>query len=124
MTSVKVVDLDLRTADNTVLATTHGRGLFTGKFTATTAGITDMAPLSNIKVFPTQAVDFLTIKSDRAYTDVKVSIYNISGQRMSSKSLNLDNAGNRINVSSLSQGIYFLKLKGSGVDQTIKFLKQ
>lgn len=36
MKDVKVVDLDLRTTDNNVLATTFGRGLFTGGFTAET----------------------------------------------------------------------------------------
>jgi subtilisin-like proprotein convertase family protein len=36
MRDVKVVDLDLRTSDNSVLASTHGRGFFTGKFDATT----------------------------------------------------------------------------------------
>tara|TARA_R110001583_G_scaffold195462_1_gene373946 strand:- start:4637 stop:8917 length:4281 start_codon:yes stop_codon:yes gene_type:complete len=35
MRDVKVVDLDLRTTDNTILATTFGRGVFTGEFTAT-----------------------------------------------------------------------------------------
>jgi subtilisin-like proprotein convertase family protein len=35
MRDVKVVDLDLRTSDNTILATTFGRGVFTGQFTAT-----------------------------------------------------------------------------------------
>lgn len=32
MRDVKVVNLDLRTSDNSILASTHGRGLFTGKF--------------------------------------------------------------------------------------------
>jgi len=32
MSSVKVTDLDMRTSDNTVLASTYGRGLFTGMF--------------------------------------------------------------------------------------------
>lgn len=32
MRDVKVVDLDLRTSDNSILATTFGRGMFTGKF--------------------------------------------------------------------------------------------
>ncbi len=36
MRDVKVVDLDLRTADNSILATTHGRGTFTGQFTNST----------------------------------------------------------------------------------------
>ena len=35
MRDVKVVDLDLRASDNNVLATTFGRGVFTGKFTET-----------------------------------------------------------------------------------------
>jgi subtilisin-like proprotein convertase family protein len=35
MQDVKVVDLDLRTSDNTILATTFGRGVFTGQFSAT-----------------------------------------------------------------------------------------
>ena len=35
MRDVKVVDLDLRTVDNSILATTFGRGVFTGQFTAT-----------------------------------------------------------------------------------------
>lgn len=37
MRDVKVVDLDLRTSDNSILATTFGRGLFTGKFTNITS---------------------------------------------------------------------------------------
>lgn len=36
MRDVKVVDLDLRTSDNNILATTHGRGVFTGKFASST----------------------------------------------------------------------------------------
>ncbi len=34
MSDVRVLDLDLRTADNTILASTYGRGLFTSKFSA------------------------------------------------------------------------------------------
>src|SRR5690606_3569289 len=39
MSDVTVVDLDLRTSDNVILAATHGRGLFTGQFTATPLSI-------------------------------------------------------------------------------------
>jgi len=35
MRDVKVVDLDLRTTDNSILATTFGRGVFTGEFSET-----------------------------------------------------------------------------------------
>ena len=55
MTNVKVYDLDLRTADNTVLATTHGRGMFTGKFTADNCSISNESLRKSIKVYPTTA---------------------------------------------------------------------
>ncbi|NER13090.1 T9SS type A sorting domain-containing protein [Leptobacterium flavescens] len=41
MRNVAVVDLDLRTSDNAVLAATHGRGLFTGSFTQDPNGDND-----------------------------------------------------------------------------------
>ncbi len=40
MQDVKVVDLDLRLSDNTILATTFGRGVFTGEFLQTDFTIT------------------------------------------------------------------------------------
>lgn len=36
MSNVRVTKFDYRTADNTVIASTYGRGLFTGQFTSTT----------------------------------------------------------------------------------------
>jgi subtilisin-like proprotein convertase family protein/photosystem II stability/assembly factor-like uncharacterized protein len=42
MRDVKVVDLDLRDADNTILATTFGRGVFTGKFSNTEFSISTL----------------------------------------------------------------------------------
>ena len=40
MSNVKVLDLDLRD-DNKVFACTHGRGIFSGDFTAATASVDD-----------------------------------------------------------------------------------
>ncbi len=38
MSDVTVVDLDVRTSDDVILATTHGRGLFTSQLTSTPLG--------------------------------------------------------------------------------------
>lgn len=49
MRDVKVVDLDLRISDNSILATTHGRGTFTGKFTNTTSETYTLDPINSVQ---------------------------------------------------------------------------
>lgn len=49
MSDVKVVDLDLRVSDNTILATTHGRGLFTGQFTNITNATYTLVAQNSVK---------------------------------------------------------------------------
>jgi photosystem II stability/assembly factor-like uncharacterized protein len=123
MTSVKVYDLDLRTADNTILATTHGRGMFTGQFT--TAGIDEVsAPKNLVSVFPTQTASEIFLQSDAAYSDVDVTIYNLNGQQVYQTNQSISNNAQPIDVSTLSTGFYLLQMKGAGVDQTTKFIKE
>jgi hypothetical protein len=108
MTSVPVYDLDLRTADNTVLATTHGRGLFTGKFDVTTASITSDLREQLINVFPTRAASEIFITSNRNFNDVTVSIYNLNGQEVYRGKQTISSIRQRIDVSALSTGFYLL----------------
>jgi hypothetical protein len=124
MTSVPVYDLDLRTADNTVLATTHGRGLFTGKFDATTASITSELKEQALRIFPTQATSEIFLTSDRNFNDVTISIYNLNGQEVYRGKQSLSGSKQRIDVSALSTGFYLLRAQGDGLNQTTKFLKE
>ena len=48
MRDVKVVDLDLRTSDNSVLASTHGRGVFTGQFDGTTEATFTISVINSV----------------------------------------------------------------------------
>ncbi len=124
MTNVKVLDLDLRTSDNTVLATTHGRGLFTGKFDATTASIGTAETPDLVRVFPTQASSIINISSDQSFNDATLSIYNLNGQRVLTDKRSLGINTEQLNIEALSTGFYLLKIKGQGIDQTTKFLKE
>ncbi|PRP67954.1 T9SS type A sorting domain-containing protein [Nonlabens agnitus] len=124
MTNVPVYDLDLRTADNTVLATTHGRGLFTGKFTADTASITAPLDENQLKVFPTQATSEIFISTKLNYNNADVTIFNLNGQQVYQQKKSLSSSRQRIDVSGLSTGLYLLKVHGNGIDQTVKFVKE
>lgn len=71
----------------------------------------------SFKIFPNPTSEFLFINTQNLIKEV--SIYNLVGQKMESK---LDN--NKINVSNLSNGTYFIKITDqTGNFQTSKFIK-
>jgi hypothetical protein len=73
--------------------------------------------MSAFKIYPNPTSDFIFINTQNQIKGV--SIYNVVGQKMESK---LDN--NKINVSNLVNGTYFIKITAqTGSFQTSKFIK-
>ncbi|MGB5981382.1 MAG: T9SS type A sorting domain-containing protein [Nonlabens sp.] len=123
MTNVKVLDLDLRTADNTILATTHGRGMFTGNFD--TLGVEDENLEDNIKVYPTQIKDGkIYIAQESMNTNLMARIFDLSGQLILEKDIESRNNVEEIEISNLKSGFYILNLKGAQIDKSVKFTIQ
>jgi len=123
MTNVKVVDLDLRLGDNTVLATTHGRGMFTGTFT--TAGVADArSGTLPVSIYPTITIGEITITSSLNNSDIQLAVYNLSGQQLYADRLKLNGAEERVYLGNLKTGIYLIKTVTNGISQTTKIIKQ
>jgi len=75
--------------------------------------------LSKVSIFPNPATDFVEITGDQEFTSY--SIYNISGQQVLLGNLSNEQ---RLDISSLSLGMYFIELQGdSGVSQALKLIK-
>jgi hypothetical protein len=75
---------------------------------------------SKVSIFPNPASDLVQIKSDQEFDSFV--IYNVSGQQVLSKKLNSEQ---RIDVSTLSNGMYFLKLENNGQEiETLKLVKE
>ncbi|WP_299117197.1 LamG-like jellyroll fold domain-containing protein [uncultured Winogradskyella sp.] len=70
---------------------------------------------SNYSIYPNPTNSILNIKGLK--TSEEVEIYNISGQKLFTKTIDLSK--NTIDVSQLSTGIYFLKID----EESIKFIK-
>ncbi len=122
MSDVKVVDLDLRPSDNTILATTYGRGLFTGTFTdiPLSIGENEVAS-SNFSIFPTISKGQVSIAAKNSIGMTKVDIYNLGGQKVFSQTL--DFASGTQNVSlQLSSGMYMVKIIGYNVTETKRII--
>lgn len=127
MRDVKVVDLDLRTADNNILATTFGRGTFTGQFANATDPTFTITPANSVvnECKPDNAVytiDFTTLGGYNSST-----LFSISGLptgATSSFSTNNISTTSSItltisNLSVVTAGDYTLTITGTGGGKAI-----
>ena len=75
---------------------------------------------NQVSFYPNPVKDILNINS--AKTIDLVEIYNITGQKVSA----ISNFGNnkQINLSSLSSGVYLVKVAGDNFSETIKIVKE
>ncbi|MCF6181553.1 proprotein convertase P-domain-containing protein [Lutibacter sp.] len=127
MRDVKVLDLDLRTADNSILATTHGRGTFTGQFTNATDPTFTIVPTNSIveNCKPADAVYTFNFTTLGGYASS--TLFSVSGLptgATSSFSANNISTTSSItltisNLGSVTAGNYTLTLTGTGGGKTI-----
>ena len=77
--------------------------------------------LSGVKLFPNPVNDMLTLQLPECIVCEEVNIYSIDGRLLKKQNSDLD----KINLSSLSQGIYHVKIKLSdGYIYTEKVVKK
>lgn len=132
MRDVKVVDLDLRTSDNSVLATTFGRGFFTGQFDATTNStftISTQNSIVNTCLSLSSAIFNMEYKPLGGYsTNTTFSVsgipsgasYTLSSNFFSSSNTSFDLTINDINT--IAKGEYIITITGIGSSTVSKEL--
>jgi len=81
------------------------------------SGINNENKKEEIRILPNPAKDYIQIKTNIDYTVIEIT--NITG-----KVVKRTNSKNRIDISSLTNGLYFIKLIGKEKMFTEKFLKQ
>lgn len=124
MRDVKVVDLDLRTSDNSILATTFGRGVFTGQFTSSTNSTYTIASTNSVLEVCTasaNAVFNLDYKALGGYaTSTNISVSGVpSGatSNLSASTFNSSDASFTLtlsNINAVSPGEYIITVTGVG----------
>ena len=123
MQNSKVTSFDLRTADNTVLASTYGRGLFTGAFSAGTLAVNNFEKEKlSILVYPTASNGQFTITPKLNIGKSTLSIFDMRGRQVYKETHNFSQGtASKINTS-LKVGVYVLKLKGDNFNFTQKII--
>ncbi len=115
LSNVRTDMIQIRKADNTVLAATHGRGMFTAVWNPIITSI-KADNKNKIVFYPNPAKNYINIKSNEKIKNI--TIYNIKGKQVKSNITN-----NKINISDLAKGTYFLRFKTSKNVVTKQFVK-
>ena len=121
MSDVPVLDLDVRPSDNTILASTFGRGMFTSQFTTNLSVADNSLSKKGIRVFPTINNGNFTVVAKSSLGKVKMKVYNIMGQEIHSSNFQLSSSQNTFNLKE-NTGIYFVKLTGDNFEGAKKII--
>ena len=110
MGSVKVTDLDLRD-DNMVFASTYGRGVFSGEFTAATASVDDVLTDKRIfTVYPTISNGNFILQAKNTLGKTEMNIFDSTGKKVFQSSLDF-NTNEKQDISvNLNAGMYIVNL--------------
>ena len=79
-----------------------------------------------ISLYPNPVIDELNIELNTENSDnITLEIYNYNGQIVYSENNNLNSGSNtiRMNASQFSAGMYFVKISGNNVYETLRFVK-
>lgn len=78
----------------------------------------------NLIIYPNPALNYLNVKINKEFDIQYIELYNITGQKIDAKSFEKTNEYIQIDISNLSEGLYFLKVYGKGeIMETSKFFK-
>ena len=82
-------------------------------------------PMTSTRVYPNPATDVLNIEVNASQaSEMNISVYNIMGQNVMNKNVNINTGINRPSISTaeLNSGIYFVTVKANGFENTMKFI--
>jgi len=111
MSNVKVTSFSLRTADNTVLASTYGRGMFTGQFTTGVASIEDVVKDHKVfAMYPTVSNGDFTVFAKNTLGKTKLHLFNSNGKQVYAKQIDFTQQSKQQISVNLAPGVYIVHL--------------
>lgn len=118
--NVRINELEINTADNKIYAATYGRGLWRSNVYDETLNVNDFQ-FDDLSMYPNPVNNEVNLKWNNS-DDVSIRIYNTIGKLMFyGKKINLSN-GFKVNVSSFTSGVYFVKINSAKGEITKKLI--
>lgn len=124
LANVRVDMLQIREVDNTVLAGTHGRGLFTTTYNFDPTTKTPEIVSKKLNIFPNPTSGIMNIDLEIPQNNlVDIHVYNASNVLVRSFQFRTTNNSESINISDLKSGTYFIQMKTDKVFANRKIIK-
>jgi hypothetical protein len=122
MSNVKVTDLDLRN-DNTVYASTYGRGVFSGSFTSATLANEDFSNKKGVSISPNPSNGVFNINISQYSGKVNIQVVDLNGREVYTAKNELFNSEKAIDLKAVESGIYVLRVSGEDLNYSQKIIK-
>lgn len=111
MSNVKVTSFSLRTADNTVMASTFGRGMFTGQFFSAAASVDDVVKDNKVfTMYPTVSSGEFTVFAKNTVGKATLMLFDINGKQVFSKQVDFTQQEKQLVTVNLTSGVYIVNL--------------
>lgn len=116
--NVRVDMLRLRTTDNTILAATHGRGLFycdlEGGKPSTTSIFKHTITEFETKIYPNPTNGYINLNfAENVNGLINISVFDESGRMIKSIKSNINSNQFNFNISEFNNGIYFINISAN-----------
>ncbi|GAA3575891.1 hypothetical protein GCM10022395_26090 [Snuella lapsa] len=122
MKDVKVTSFNLRTVDNTVLATTYGRGMFTGTFTADASTLSvDKKVADNFRIYPTVSNGSFNVSLKQGVNG-QLTIYDLNGRVVHGTNVNFAKSSVETISINVASGLYIVKFLSGNQASTHKII--
>jgi type IX secretion system substrate protein len=124
LANVPVYMIKYRGANTSLVAATHGRGLFTTTLTGVVTGVPPIVITKDfIKYISPDAAQLLVVKGDLNTLSMQVRIFDATGKLMYNKVHPYQNLS--IPISTLSKGSYIIKIEGNNKENFVQqFVKR
>jgi len=126
MENIRIDQLHLREADNTVLAATHGRGLYTASWISDPwVSVPEYPELDISSVWPNPVKDKLHIELGEISSDyINVVVSDMQGRMLQQSRISTSGSEHIIDLSTLSTGTYMLSLQNDHARHARKIIHE
>ena len=120
--NVQINELEVNNTQDKLYVATYGRGLWASPVQDSNLGITSILSSDNVQVYPNPATAEITV-SLTSPSEVDIRIFDLSGKLLVYQADTIIEGAHSLDVSSLTSGIYFLRINSENGEVTKKLIK-
>ena len=122
MSDVTIVDLDLRTSDNAILASTHGRGMFTSQFTSSPLSVENPGfNETSVSLVPTVSDGKFDLITQRGLGEIRFELFDLTGKSVYGTDFTMNSNRHGFDLN-LEAGIYIALIKSNSSSVTKRII--